>query len=230
VTVASLEAVVMAAGEGRRMRPVTERYAKSILPIDGRPVLATLLRELGRAGVGRVTVVTGHLAEQVEALAGDGAAFGLELRFVRQARPDGSADAVLRAALESPYLVLAADTVFRAGDVGRFAEAFVASGAAGAIATRIHPEKEPIRIESGRVIRIPDRGGPGPWTGAPLWGLGPEIPPYLGLDDPPYELTSACQRAIDAGAYVAAIEIGPTRDLTSPLDLVRENFPYLAPT
>ncbi|MDX6542500.1 MAG: Nucleotidyl transferase, partial [Gaiellaceae bacterium] len=36
----------MAAGEGRRLRPLTERYAKPVLPIDGRPVIATLLHEL----------------------------------------------------------------------------------------------------------------------------------------------------------------------------------------
>ena len=40
----------MAAGEGTRLRPLTERWAKSVLPIDGRPVLAVLLRELARAG------------------------------------------------------------------------------------------------------------------------------------------------------------------------------------
>src|ERR671935_3300594 len=88
----AVEAVVMAAGEGRRMRPITERWAKSILPIDGRPVIATLLRGLAEAGIQRATVVTGHLAEQVEALVGDGAAFGLAVSFVRQPEPLGSAD------------------------------------------------------------------------------------------------------------------------------------------
>src|SRR5207244_6365777 len=69
-----VEAVVMAAGEGRRLRPLTERYAKPVLPVDGRPVLATLLRELAGAGCERVWLVTGHLAEQVECVAGDGSA------------------------------------------------------------------------------------------------------------------------------------------------------------
>jgi NDP-sugar pyrophosphorylase family protein len=222
-----VDAVVMAAGEGRRLRPLTERYAKPVLPIAGRPVLATLLRELAAAGVARVTLVTGHLAEQVEALAGDGSAFGLEVRFVRQPRPDGSADAVLRAALDAPYLVVAADTVFQAGDVARFLERFRAHGAAGAVAVRQHPEKDPVRVEDGRLRVAHDPGGPGPWTGAPLWALGPEIAPHLGLDERPYELTSAYQRAIDAGADVAAIEIGQTRDLTFPFDLVEQNFAYL---
>ena len=84
-----MDAIVMAAGKGRRLRPVTERWPKPILPVDGRPVVATVLRELRGAGCDRVTVVTGHLAQQVEALLGDGSAFGLELRYARQARPDG---------------------------------------------------------------------------------------------------------------------------------------------
>src|SRR5262249_23478689 len=94
--VARVYALVMAAGEGRRLRPVTERWPKPVLPIDGRPVIVTLLHELRAAGFERVTVVTRYLAEQVEALL-DG--FPLELRFVRQPEADGSAGAV-RAGLE----------------------------------------------------------------------------------------------------------------------------------
>src|ERR1041385_358458 len=98
----------MAAGEGTRLRPLTERWPKPVLPIDGRPVLATLLRELAAAGGLRVCVVTGHLAEQVEELAGDGSGFGLDVRFARQPGVLGSADTVRRslaAGLEPPLLV-----------------------------------------------------------------------------------------------------------------------------
>jgi CTP:molybdopterin cytidylyltransferase MocA len=218
----------MAAGEGRRMRPVSDRYAKAVLPINGRPVLATLVRELAAAGVEAATVVVGAQARQVEALIGDSAAFGLEMRFARQPEPLGSADAVLRAGLEPPYLVVAADTLFSRGDVRRFAETFLSSNAAGAVAVRTHPEKAPIRIEDGLVRVVNDPGGPGPLSGAPLWALGPAIAPHLARDNPPYELNLAFQRAIERGEEVLAIEIGPTRDLTSPLDLVKENFPYLA--
>ena len=49
----------------------------------------------------------------------------------------------------------------------------------------------------------------------------------LCLDRPPHELANAFQSAIDAFATVIAVEIGKTRDLTHPVDLVRENFPYL---
>ena len=79
-----IAAVVMAAGEGSRLRPLSDRWPKPILPIDGRPVVATLLRELAGAGCTSVVVVTGHLAKRVEELVGDGAGFGLDVRYVRQ--------------------------------------------------------------------------------------------------------------------------------------------------
>jgi len=73
-----IPAVVIAAGLGTRLRPLTERYAKSVLPVDGRPVLALLLHELATAGCTDVTIVTGHLAEQVERLACELALAGSE--------------------------------------------------------------------------------------------------------------------------------------------------------
>src|SRR6266536_476592 len=156
-----VDAVVMAAGEGRRLRPLSERWAKPVLPIDGRPLLALLLRELAAADFERVWLVTGHLAEQVEKLAGDGSAFGLEVRFVRQPRVLGSADAVRRA-LDAeatlPLLVSAADTVFFPGDIERFAKEFTNGDTAGAVAVRLSPAPGPgrnaVRSSDGRVERM----------------------------------------------------------------------------
>jgi NDP-sugar pyrophosphorylase family protein len=198
-----VHAVVMAAGEGRRMRPLTARWPKPVLPIDGRPVVGSLLRELAAAGLTEVTVVTGHLAEQVEEPLGDGTAFGVELRYVRQPSADGSADAVRRAVeagVRPPLLVSAADTVYTSGDVGRFAAAFLESGEPSALAVRAD-------------------GSP-----APLWGLTDAVTGLLGdLPGPPFELLEAVRRA----GGVERIEIGKTRAVTNPLDVVRENFPYL---
>jgi glucose-1-phosphate thymidylyltransferase len=217
------------------MRPLTERWAKSVLPVDGRPVIGVLLHALAEAGIERVTVVTGHLAEQVEALVGDGSAFGVAVSYVRQPEPLGSADAVLRAVqagARPPLLVVAADTVFGAGDLRRFVDA--AAGVSGAVAVRRDPppnppHRWPVRIVGGRVERILDDDPENPLAGAPLWVVGPEV--AAGLDplpgSVPFELATVFQLAIDSGAAVAGIEIGATRDLTSPLDLVRENFPYL---
>lgn len=224
----------MAAGLGTRLRPLTERWAKPVLPIDGRAVIAVLLHELAAAGCERVWVVTGHLAEQVERLVGDGSAFGVGVRFVRQPEVLGSADAVRRAlddGAKVPAIVSAADTVFAPGDVRRFVAAFSASGTAGAVAVRTAPGRDSGRPgvlrEGARVVRMRDDDPASVWTPAPLWGLGAAVADRLCLDQPPYELEKAYQSAIDAGEAVTAIEIGKTRDLTDPLDLIQENFPYL---
>ena len=192
----------MAAGLGTRMRPLTECWPKPVLPIDGRPVVVTLVHEVAAAGCERIVVVTGHLAAQVEALLEP---LPYAIRFVRQPPGQGSADAVLRAHATPPYLVLAADTLFAPGDLARFARAGV--GADGAIA--LHGEERP-----------------------PLWLVGEKVHRFL---DPlpgraPYELQDVFRNATDRGARVSAIQVGRTRDLTHPRDLVRENFPYLRGT
>jgi UDP-N-acetylglucosamine diphosphorylase / glucose-1-phosphate thymidylyltransferase / UDP-N-acetylgalactosamine diphosphorylase / glucosamine-1-phosphate N-acetyltransferase / galactosamine-1-phosphate N-acetyltransferase len=232
-----VDAIVMAAGEGRRLRPLTERWAKPILPIDGRPVLGTLLRELAAAGVERATIVTGHLAVQVEAFLDDGS-WAVELSFARQPRPDGSADAVQRAldaGARLPALVTAADTVYTQGDVARFADVFTTSDAAGALAYRRghtpSKAKPGVRVEGTNVASVYDLDPGNPFTSAPLWVLDEPVRPYLrGLPGPPYELKDAYQPAIDDGLAIVGFEIGNTRDLTDPLDLVEENFPYLSAT
>lgn len=211
----------MAAGDGRRLRPITHRWPKPILPIDGRAVVATLVRQLHAEGMGPITVVTGHFAEQVEELLE-----GLDVRFARQPEPDGSADAVRRAlagGAHLPAVVAAADTVFRPGDLARVAGA---EGAAGAVAYRPDPRKARIGIDGGVVTQVVSRDESLPFSSAPAWLLTEEID-LTDLPGPPFELSAAFQRAIDAGKRVAAVEIGPTRDLTDPIDLVRENFPYL---
>ncbi len=115
-----------------------------------------------------MTVVTGYLAEQVEELLD-----GFEVRFARQPEPNGSADAVARALAGGatlPAVISAADSVFRAGDLARFAEGFAASGAAGAIAYSRASGPVSIRVENGHVRRVVDPE-PGELSPAPLWGL-----------------------------------------------------------
>jgi NDP-sugar pyrophosphorylase family protein len=224
-----MQAVVMAAGEGTRLRPLTERWPKPILPIDGRPVVVTLLHELASAGATAFTVVTGHLAAQVEALL---AYLPYPIRLVRQPEPLGSADAVRRAGVEAPFLVTAADTVYSRGDAAGFWQAFAGSGAAGAISVRRQPGRPHytrIRFGEGRVRRVQDPDDESGYTAAPLLAVGTAVAERVGgnLPGPPYELKDAFQLAIDAGEEVLAIEIGRTRDLTDALDLVEENFPYL---
>ncbi len=220
--------MVMAAGEGRRLRPITERWPKPLLPIDGRPVVATVLRELRAAGCDRATVVTGHLAEHVESLVGDGSAFGVRVTYVRQPRADGSADAVRRAlaaGTTAPVLVTAADTMFAPGTIAGFLAEW--GDAPGAIAARRgHP---PSGDKPGLDSRIaPALPSSAELTSVPLWGIGAELVRFLDdLPGPPYQLADMFGRALDANVEVRGVVVPGTRDLTDPLDLIRENFPYL---
>ncbi len=73
---------------------------------------------------------------------------------------------------------------------------------------------------------------PSAWSGdrrAPIWLLGPRVHRHLEPlpGKPPYELQDVFRLAADDGAVVSAIQVGATRGLTSPADVVRENFPYL---
>jgi len=221
----------MAAGEGRRLRPLTERWPKPILPIDGRPVIATLLRDLAEAKVESATVVTGHLAEQVEELVGDGSSFGVAVRYARQPEPLGSADAVRRALAAGappPLLVSAADTVFERGALARIIAEWVASGAPAGLAVRRggSDAKTPVRVERARIVEI--GGERGELTAAPLWFLSEGVVPRLDeVPGPPYELVAAFRGEGGAGIEVLALDVGRTRDLTHPEDVVVENFPYL---
>jgi GTP:adenosylcobinamide-phosphate guanylyltransferase len=219
-------AVVMAAGEGSRLRPITERYAKPVLPIDGRPVVVTVLNDLHGAGIEEIVVVTGHLAEQVEALL-DG--HPARPRLVRQPEALGSADAVRRAALEPPYLVVGADTQFARGAIGIFAEQ--ALDYENAVAVRPRADAPPgnrVRVENGLVAGFGNDDPSDLTTGAPLWLVGPTAHSHLaGVPGPPYELKEALDRARAEGATIGAIPVGLTRDLTDPFDLIEENFGYL---
>ena len=62
-----INAIVLAAGFGSRLAPLTEIHPKPVLPIAGTPMLARILRRLKNAGVGRIAVNTHHLREQVAA-------------------------------------------------------------------------------------------------------------------------------------------------------------------
>jgi choline kinase len=219
----ALHAVVMAAGEGRRLRPLTERWPKPILPIDGKPVIATL--------IGAATVVTGHLAGQVEDLVGDGSSFGVSVGYARQPEPLGSADAVrraLEAGASAPLLVVAADTVFRPGVVADVAAEWEGSGVPAGLGVRRGggEGKTPVRVEEHRVVEI--GGERGELTAAPLWFLAAGVLPRLeGLPGPPFELAAAFRDDAGTSIEVLALDVGPTRDLTRPEDVVVENFPYL---
>ena len=217
------QVVVIAAGLGTRLRPLTERYAKPVLPIDGKPVIALLLRELAEAGFDAVTVVIGHLGEQVERLSATAAASGSQSATRDRPHP------------------MARPTPFSPPRRWRRTSFSVPTNASRAATSAVSPRRSPHpapRARSpSRTGRAPSRSATGSSSAcservssaAPLWAVGPGLAGHVEArpGKPPFELALAFQHAIDAGERVAGIEIGPTRDLTAPVDVLEENFPYL---
>ncbi len=72
---------VLAGGLATRLRPVTLTIPKSLVEVAGEPFLAHQLRLARRQGFARVVLLVGHLGEQIQAFAGDGAGFGLEVKY-----------------------------------------------------------------------------------------------------------------------------------------------------
>jgi NDP-sugar pyrophosphorylase family protein len=72
---------ILAGGLATRLRPLTERIPKSLVPVAGRPFLAHQLDLLRSQGIRRAVLCVGHLGDQIEAAFGDGRAFGIELAY-----------------------------------------------------------------------------------------------------------------------------------------------------
>lgn len=85
-----MRAVVLAGGKGQRLRPYTTILPKPLMPIGDMPILEVVLRQLKAAGVTRVTMAVGHLAELLQAFFGDGHRFGLAIDYSFEEQPLGT--------------------------------------------------------------------------------------------------------------------------------------------
>ncbi|MBN8713249.1 MAG: nucleotidyltransferase family protein [Xanthomonadales bacterium] len=74
-------ALIFAAGRGERMRPLTDRTPKPLLPVGGKPLIAWTLEKLAAAGYGQVVINTSHLAAQFPPALGDGSRWGLRIHY-----------------------------------------------------------------------------------------------------------------------------------------------------
>jgi dTDP-glucose pyrophosphorylase/CBS domain-containing protein len=90
------QAVIMAGGFGTRLHPLTEDTPKSMLPLGDRPLLEIIIGQLQKIGVSQVQVATHHQANQISDHFGDGARFGIDIAYVDEERPLGTAGALGR--------------------------------------------------------------------------------------------------------------------------------------
>ena len=103
-------AVVLAGGQGTRLRPYTTILPKPLLPVGDRPILERVLRRLAAGGFGRVTISVGHLAELIQIFFGNGEKFGVAIDYAIEATPLGTIGPLPRIAdLGDDFLVMNGD-------------------------------------------------------------------------------------------------------------------------
>lgn len=103
-------AVVMAGGAGVRLRPFTDKLPKPMLPIGGRPLLALIIEQLRNAGARCVYLTTHYRAQAIVEYFGDGDQFGIDIRYLNEEQPLGTAGALaLLNDAADPLLVMNGD-------------------------------------------------------------------------------------------------------------------------
>jgi mannose-1-phosphate guanylyltransferase/phosphomannomutase len=109
-----MKAVVMAGGEGSRLRPLTSRRPKPLAPIVNKPVMEHIVDLLRAHGVSEIVATLHYLADEIESYFGDGSAFGVTMHYVVEDTPLGTAGAVKLAEhllRDEPFLVISGDAL-----------------------------------------------------------------------------------------------------------------------
>lgn len=168
----SLPCLVLTAGLGTRLRPLTNMLAKPALPVAGQPLVARILRSLAHQGVTDAVLNLSHLPHTVTGVVGDGAEFGVRVRYSWEQPVLGSAGGPRHALplLDAPrFVIVNGDTLT---DV-RLSEVIAAHEQSGAAVTMaVVPHPAPGRYGG---VRVGDTGhvegfsGRSDTAGAPLW-------------------------------------------------------------
>ena len=152
-----LPVAILAGGLATRLRPVTEKIPKALVEVNGEPFLAHQLRLLAASGIRRVTMCVGYRAEMIEAYAGDGSRFGVQLTYSPdgpQLRGTAGAIAQARSLLGEKFFVLYGDSYLPC-DYGAVQRAFEESGKPALMtvyANRDQWDTSNVHFSAGRIL------------------------------------------------------------------------------
>lgn len=116
------QAVILAAGEGQRLRPFTVTKPKVMLSIAGKPILQYVVESLAQNGIRQIFIVVGYRREQIFNYMGAGEQFGVDIVYITQEKQLGTAHALAQTkdAIESEFLVLHGDKLIEAATIAQF--------------------------------------------------------------------------------------------------------------
>lgn len=161
-------AIVLAAGQGKRLRPYTNHTPKPLLPFNKRPTLDYILTALQTAGVADVCIVTHYLTEQIEKFVENGP-WGLQISCCRQ--PDtlgtGHAVQIVQSFISEPCFIVAGDYLIDRTYLLELKKAYLEAGTDMVVSLKqLSPERlansSSVRFgENGRILEIVEKPAPG---------------------------------------------------------------------
>ena len=104
--------MILAAGRGERMRPLTDAIPKVLLEVRGKSLIARLIESLARSGIREIVINHAHLGHMIEAALGDGRRFGVAIRYSREAEALETAGGIAQALPllgDGPFIVVNGD-------------------------------------------------------------------------------------------------------------------------
>jgi len=234
-----MKGVILAAGKGSRLFPVTHHIPKPLLPLANRPTMAYAFDRLIKMGVTDVCVIVGENEEQMRHGLGDGSGFGVRLSFARQDVPKGLAHALSCArdfCGDDSFVMYLGDAIY-GESLLPYRQRFDESGCANL--NLVKPVEDPSRfgvanVDGERIVKLVEKP-PVPesnlamaglyFFGPQIWSVIPDLQPSARGE---YEITDAIQMLIDRGELVlAGVYKGDWFD-TGTLDSFLESSAYLA--
>ncbi len=230
----ALKAVILAAGEGNRMRPLTSNRPKVMLPVANKPILEHLLIEVKDAGIGEFIFVVGYCDEQVLSYFGDGEKWGVKIAYSEQRKQLGTADAIrmVGGEVDGNFLVINGDVVVRSQDIKRLMKN--SHNTMSVIEVKDPRGLGMVELSEDKVVNIYEKTQK-PTTlmaNAGLYLFTPEIFEAISRTEKSprgeYEITDSLQLLMGTRQGLHYQEIKSWLDLSYPWDLLRANESMLA--
>lgn len=154
-------AVVMAGGKGERLRPITEHIPKPMVRVAGKPILERLILHLLSHGIRKIALAVNYKKEVIEEYFGDGKQFGVEIEYIREKIPMGTAGALslVKKKGDDPIIVLNGDLVTQF-DITRMLENHGSTGNALTVGVYKYLHTIPfgvLRMKNDRVVSIAEK-------------------------------------------------------------------------
>ena len=149
--------VILAAGEGKRMRPLTESRPKVMLPVAGKPMIEHLICAVRDAGIREFILVVGYGESAVRNYFSDGSSLGISVRYITQKRQRGTGDALLTVApfIKTGFILLNGDMVLKKSDIESILKT---PGPVMGVYTSDHPEDfGVVTLEGDRISSLEEK-------------------------------------------------------------------------